>query len=83
MPFTTHYRQKTELFFVTRLPTSQEYGSFFGSYERSKRNKIHFVTKFTGIKVKIIFMCIHQTTSKTFAAQCSFTDYLSQKIVNK
>ena len=58
MPFTTHYRQKTELFFVTRLPTSQEYGSFFGSYERSKRNKIHFVTKFTGIKVKFFFSYI-------------------------
>ena len=53
----------------------------FGFYERKKRDKREFVTKFVGIVVTVVFMYfrnISQVASKMFP-----TDHLNHKNINK
>ena len=73
------YKQKTNIF---RYQTSHflKIRFFFLVHKKEwKRGKIQFVTKFIGINVTIV----PQIASKIFATQCSFTDPLKDKFVNK
>ena len=53
-------------------------------FVRDKSQLLIAIAKPIGIKVKIIFIqkC-HSNKRKLFATQCSFTDCLKHKIVNK
>ena len=52
----THYKQKTEIFIVTRPPACWKPDPCFWFVRKDKENKSEFVTKWAKIIATIIFM---------------------------
>ena len=82
---TTRYKQKAEIFLVTRPPTCCKPDSCFWFLRKDKKRiKTNMQLNLQELQWKL-FSCknICQIAGKIFATQCFFTDRLNHKIVNK
>ena len=78
----TRYKQKTEIFPVTRPPTWLKFDSCFW-FQRQDKKGIKTSLQLSLYELYNYFHVKISTARKTFTTQCFFIDLLNHKTVNK